>query len=127
MRILLDSHVALWWASDPQQLNEDCLALISDPSTDAFVSIASAWELAIKAAQGRLDVDVRLLFAGLARDNVPTVGIGVGDVHTATTLTWTHRDPFDRMLVAQAVRSVSALVTRDQRIIDAGLVATIAA
>ena len=127
MRVLLDTHIALWWADDPSQLTTDVTAVISDPSNEPFVSVVSAWELAIKAAQGRLDVDVRLLFAALSAHEIRSLGIRVDDAHRAATLDWAHRDPFDRMLVAQALRVGGAIITRDRQIIDAELIATIAA
>ncbi len=127
MRLLLDTHIALWWASDRNQLSIDVIALIGDPSTEAYVSVVSAWELAIKAAQGRIDLDVRLLFAALSTHQIRSLGISVDDTHRAANLDWAHRDPFDRMLIAQALRLDGAIVTRDREIIDADLIVVIAA
>ena len=127
MKVLLDTHIALWWANDPAQLSTDVIALIGDQSTQAYVSVVSAWELAIKAALGRLDVDVRSLFAALSTNGISPIGISVDDTYRGATLDWAHRDPFDRMLVAQALRLGGVIVTRDRQIVDAGLVATVAA
>ncbi len=115
MRLLLDTHIALWWASDRNQLSIDVIALIGDPSTEAYVSVVSAWELAIKAAQGRIDLDVRLLFAALSTHQIRSLGISVDDTHRAANLDWAHRDPFDRMLIAQALRLDGAIVTTIER------------
>ena len=113
MDLLLDSHVLVWWAVDPSQLSAEAAAAIADPLNDVWASSASAWELAIKASQGKLTVDVRALFSRLPDRGIRLRGIGVDDGIDAATLVWTHRDPFDRMLVAQARRSNLALVTRD--------------
>jgi PIN domain nuclease of toxin-antitoxin system len=67
------------------------------------------------------------LFAALSAHEVRPLGIGVEDAHRAANLDWEHRDPFDRMLVAQALRMGGAIVTRDRQIVDADLIAAIAA
>lgn len=113
MDLLLDSHVLVWWADDPSQLSAEAAAAIADPLNDVWASSVSAWELAIKASQGKLTVDVRALFSRLPDRGIRLRGIGVDDGIDAAALVWTHRDPFDRMLVAQARRSNLALVTRD--------------
>ena len=118
MDLLLDSPAAVWWADDPSQLSTDAAAAISDPGNDVWASAASAWELAIKSAQGKLSVDVRGLFRRLADQRIRLSGIGIDDAVDAAELTWSHRDPFDRMLVAQAANSELVLVTRDSVIVD---------
>jgi PIN domain nuclease of toxin-antitoxin system len=116
--LLLDSHTAVWWADDPSSLSNDAVAAISDPGNDVWASAASAWELAIKSAQGKLSIDVRGLFRRLADQGIRLRGIGIDDGVDATALIWSHRDPFDRMLVAQAANSGLVLVTRDSVILD---------
>jgi PIN domain nuclease of toxin-antitoxin system len=116
--LLLDSHTAVWWADDPSQLSTDAAAAISDPANDVWASAASAWELAIKSAQGKLSVDVRGLFRRLADQRIRLRGIGIDDGIDAAALIWSHRDPFDRMLVAQAANTGLVLVTRDSVILD---------
>jgi PIN domain nuclease of toxin-antitoxin system len=118
MDLLLDSHVALWWADDPSQLKKDVAQEIADPTNDVWASAASAWELAIKTAQGMLAVDVRGLFRRLSDRGIRLRGIGVDDGIDAAALAWAHRDPFDRMLVAQAALSGLTMVTRDSVILD---------
>ena len=118
MDLLLDSHTALWWADDPSQLSTGAAAAISDPVNDVWASAASAWELAIKSAQGKLSIDVRGLFRRLADQRIRLRGIGIDDGVDAAALIWSHRDPFDRMLVAQAANSGLVLVTRDSVILD---------
>lgn len=118
MDLLLDSHAALWWADDPTQLSEAAVEAIGEPTNDVFASAASAWELAIKVGQGKLAVDVRTLFRRLADRGIRLRGIGVDDGVDAAELRWSHGDPFDRMLVAQAASSMLTLVTRDSTILE---------
>ena len=116
--LLLDSHIAVWWAEDPDKLVPEVSALLADPLNDVWVSTASAWELAIKVEAGKLAVDIQRLFAGLQIRGVRVLGIGIDDGIDAAALTWKNRDPFDRMLVAQTNRSGLRLVTRDRAILD---------
>lgn len=118
MNLLLDSHVAVWWAEDPDRLIPNVSALLADPLNEVWVSTASAWELAVKVRAGRLVLDVSRLFVGLQARGVRVLGIGIDDAIAAAALDWEHRDPFDRMLVGQAKRVGLCLVTRDQAILD---------
>ncbi len=77
MDLLLDSHAALWWADNVALLSSDAAEAISDPANDVWASAASAWEMAIKTAQGKLAVDVRVLFHRLADRGIRVRGIGV--------------------------------------------------
>ncbi len=81
-----------------------------------WFTAASAWELSIKVHGGKLRVDVARLVEGLTSRGVRLLGIGIDDAIAAGSLTWDHRDPFDRMIVAQAARNNLALVTRDTAI-----------
>lgn len=126
MEVLLDSHVALWWACEPELLTAPSASLIEDPLTEVWVSAASAWELAIEVATGKITVDVRRLFDGLQRSGIRLLGIGVDDGIDAGNLTWVHRDPFDRVLVAQARRGGFTILTRDVAMLAYDGVATIA-
>jgi PIN domain nuclease of toxin-antitoxin system len=112
LRILLDTHVALWWANDPAKLTDSARSLIADGGNDVFLSAASVWEAAIKTAAGRLVTPTPI------DEAAPTAGL------RELTINWTHcrraaalpplhRDPFDRMLVAQALEEGLVLVTRD--------------
>lgn len=125
MDVLLDSHIALWWAEEPERLTPEAQAELADPRNDVWVSAASSWELAIKVKAGKLTLDVRRLMSGLQERGIRLLGIGVDDGIEATGLDWGHRDPFDRMLVAQAARAGLTLVTRDRSILDYGGVTTL--
>jgi PIN domain nuclease of toxin-antitoxin system len=112
LRILLDTHVALWWANDPGQLTDTARSMIADGRNDVFLSSASLWEAAIKTAAGRLSsptaIDEAASTAGLRE-----LAINWAHARSAATLPPLHRDPFDRMLVAQALVEELTLITRD--------------
>jgi PIN domain nuclease of toxin-antitoxin system len=114
--LLLDTHTALWWAQDPTGLSADALDAIADPTRIVWFTAASAWELSIKVRGGKLQVDVGRLVEGLTSRGVRLLGIGIEDAIAAGSLDWDHRDPFDRMIVAQAARHNLVLVTRDTAI-----------
>jgi PIN domain nuclease of toxin-antitoxin system len=108
--------VALWWADDPTILDPAATNAIEDGANTIWFSSASAWELAIKVRTGKLTVDVDRLVDQLMRNGVRIIGIGVDDAITAGSLDWSHRDPFDRMLVTHALHLGCRLATRDEAI-----------
>lgn len=113
MRILLDTNALIWAACDPKRLSERAAAAISDPNNDIYVSAISGWEIAIKRARDRLrfpDVD-RALLAALGMIELPVTLRHAAEVGT---LPAHHRDPFDRMLISQALADGLTIVTRDR-------------
>ena len=112
MRVLLDTHAAIWWFNDPGVLDIQARALLEDPETTAFLSAASVWEAATKAASGRLKFPTPLPEAA-QRTGVLELAIGWGHAQRAAELPPIHRDPFDRFLVAQAMVENLVLMTRD--------------
>ena len=115
--LLLDTHACLWWATDPALLSTEAQSAIADAANAVWVSAASAWELSINVRAGRLRLDVNGLFAQLRQHGCGVLGIGIDDAVLAGALEWAHRDPFDRMLAAQARRAGYALVTRDAQVL----------
>ncbi len=116
---LLDTHAVLWALTDPHQLGTSAQEVIRDPSNGLVVSAVSAWELATKHRLGKLP-QADVLVVGFAR-HVARLGARALPVCTdhallAGSLDWDHRDPFDRMLVAQAQVERLTLVTRDERL-----------
>ena len=118
MRILLDTNILLWLISTPERLGEPVRAAILDPTNDVLFSAASIWEIAIKAARRRADFSVRPdIVAEEARD----IGFIELPVHASVAsrvadLPPIHRDPFDRLLVAQAIAEPAILYTADARL-----------
>ncbi|WP_158922097.1 type II toxin-antitoxin system VapC family toxin [Acidisphaera sp. S103] len=115
MNLLLDTHVFLWWDRRETTLNADARAAIEDPRNDVFISAASMWEIAIKRRLGKLT------FHGSASSAIGANGfhelpIVPIDAEDAGNLAWHHNDPFDRLLVAQAMRLGLVLLTADRSI-----------
>lgn len=125
---LLDTNAVLAMSVEPGRINDSVRGRLVDLSTKLVVSAASAWEIAIKTRQGKLPGGERLVDSwksSLGRLQADSLGIDSEDAIRAGCLTWGHRDPFDRMLVAQALRYNYPLVTSDATIIDAQIVTTI--
>ncbi len=118
MKLLLDTHLLLWAAGEPRRLSRKARALIETADNDHLFSAASLWEVAIKPGLGRADfqVDVRLLRRGLLDNGYSELPIVSGHVVANESLPPVHKDPFDRILVAQAISEGIALVTTDSRV-----------
>ena len=115
MRLLLDTHVFVWWAAADRRLREEARAAIAAPEATVAVSAASAWEIAIKRTTGKLRApnDVE---AQIARHRFSPLPITIAHALRAGDLPLHHADPFDRMLVAQAQAEGMTIVTRDPKI-----------
>lgn len=112
MILLLDAHALLWWLADDPTLAVPARAAISAPATEVIVSAASVWEIEIKRALGKLTAPDVLVDAIDASAFI-TLPITAADAERAGRLPPHHRDPFDRMLVAQALRLDAIIVSRD--------------
>lgn len=129
MNVLLDTHTLLWLVSTPSTVDPAALAVLADPATGVWVTAASAWEIAIKTRLGRLDGEALLsawtdIIAGMSTTELP---IESSDAILAGRLPWDHRDPFDRVIVAQALRRNLTIATRDTTILDAAIAPTLQA
>lgn len=114
MRVLLDTHVLLWWLAADPLLPARAETVIADPDNDVIVSAATAWEIAIKKAAGRLEAPDDLAET-LAANDFQTLSIDVPHAVAAGALPAHHSDPFDRMLIAQARVEGLTLVSVDRR------------
>lgn len=117
MRLLLDTHVLLWWLGDDPLLPAGAEAAIGEPHNEVVVSAASVWEIGIKQAAGRLEAPDDLLEALRAND-FQLLAIKASHTLDAARLPPHHDDPFDRMLIAQATSEALTLVTVDRRFSD---------
>ena len=113
MRVLLDTHVFLWWLERPRSLSAEAQQVLGALENTALVSVASAWELAIKSALGHLHFPIDVETA-VDRSGFQKLGISFVHAARAGKLPQHHRDPFDRMLIAQALSEGLTLVTRDR-------------
>lgn len=126
--VLLDTCALLDLSVAPMKIKSEVREILSDLSTKVIVSAASAWEIAIKVHQGQLPGGERLTASwdqSLVDLQADSLDIDADDAIRAGALSWGHRDPFDRMLVAQAMRHNLPVATSDSVIIDAGVVPTI--
>ena len=117
MKLLLDTHAIVWWAIGDPRLSRKARLAVADAETEVFISIASAWEIQIKANLQKLELrhSVDALYRKLIIDHdFRMIGIELGDVDQLSKLPTHHRDPFDRMLVAQALRGGFTLVSKDR-------------
>lgn len=115
MRILLDTHVYLWWLEDHPKLSSEARTLIGD-ATEVYVSSASIWEASIKAGIGKLDVDVDALVAEIARSGFSELQVSARHAAAVRGLLNIHNDPFDRILIAQAICEPLRFLTHDGKL-----------
>ena|ERR1700722_10587526 len=115
MKLLLDTHLLLWAAGEPDRLSGEARSLIENPKNELLFSAASLWEVAIKHGLGRNDfkVDARLLRRGLLDNGYSELPIVSDHVVALESLPTLHKDPFDRVLVAQATVEGVTLLTID--------------
>lgn len=116
MKLLLDTHAFLWFIDDNRQLSVNAKALIGDPGHEKYVSIGSAWEIAIKVSKGKLSLapPVELLFPlHIQQNSFQLLAIDWPHLAALQTLPAQHNDPFDRLLIAQALAESMAIVSID--------------
>lgn len=119
MRLLLDSHTFLWWVRNDPALRRRARALIADVDHDCYVSHASIWEMAIKASLGKLTLPSpaeRFVATQCEINGFHLLPIALAHIGLVELLPFHHRDPFDRLLVAQARIEGLTLVSRDPRL-----------
>lgn len=124
MKLLVDTHVLLWAATAPENLSSACRAALEDGSIDVHVSVVSAWEIAIKQSLGKLTLSQpaeQWLPEVLRKIGFNTLDVELAAALRVRSLPWHHRDPFDRLLIAQAMALGFTVATRDKRFADYGL------
>ena len=116
MRLLLDTHLLIWAVSSPDHLSAKALELMNDEAHQLFFSAASLWEIAIKASYKRTDfkVNVPELHGELLRNGYQELAVSAAHTFAVVHLPHLHKDPFDRLLLAQAMREDLTLVTADE-------------
>ena len=115
MRLLLDTHLLLWAAETPSRISTAARKLMEDAGNDLMFSAASFWEIAIKRGLGRNDfrMDPRLLRRGLLDNDYTELQVGSDHAIAIESLPLLHKDPFDRILIAQAIVEGITLLTSD--------------
>ncbi len=115
MQLLLDTHAFLWWLGDTPKLGPQARAAIGDGGNAVFISAASAWEIAVKRASGKLEAPGNIA-EWIAKSDFSDLSIEVEHAVAAAELPRHHTDPFDRMLIAQAQLEELTLVAHDDEI-----------
>ena len=116
MRVLVDTHVFLWWVEGDRALPAKARAVLANPENECLISMVSAWELAIKTGLGKLKLALpvkRYIVENVAANGFRMLAIEIAHVGRVETLAMHHGDPFDRLLIAQALEENIAVVTAD--------------
>jgi PIN domain nuclease of toxin-antitoxin system len=119
MRVLLDTHIFLWWIDNNKQLSPTARNIIGDGQNELFFSAASGWEIAIKTQIGKLKLPTNLqqfMVEQLRRNAITSLPIQLSHTLHVYTLPLLHRDPFDRLLVAQSQLEDLPILTTDRQI-----------
>jgi PIN domain nuclease of toxin-antitoxin system len=113
VKLLLDTHAALWWLSDDARFGTTAANLMANASSQVLLSATVVWEVAIKRSLGKLDApgDFAVTLLGAGAQALP---VSIDHVGAVGELPWHHRDPFDRLLIAQAISEQAVLVSNDQ-------------
>ncbi|MCU1235521.1 MAG: PilT protein domain protein [Candidatus Solibacter sp.] len=119
MRLLLDTHILLWWLADSPSLSLAARELIADPNNAVFVSAVTLWEIWLKQSLGKLQLpsDFETKLTEESFENLPLLAAHTREV---ASLPWRHRDPFDRMLIAQARVAKLTFLTADAAVAGYG-------
>ena len=117
MKLLLDTHTFIWWDSQPQRLSQQILNMCQDPENELLVSVASLWEMQIKLQLGKLELNKPLaeLVSGQQEINkIDILDVKLEHILAFAKLPPHHKDPFDRLLIAQTDIEEAILVSKDQ-------------
>ena len=112
MKLLLDTHILLWWLDANPLLSDEAVRLIREPENTIFVSAVSLWEIWLKQSLGKLRLPANFL-ERLAAESFESLPLTAAQTTRIANLEWVHRDPFDRMLIAQAQSENQVLLTAD--------------
>jgi PIN domain nuclease of toxin-antitoxin system len=115
-KILLDTHAFIWWVEDAPQLTGKVKKILGNIENECFLSLASSWEMAIKSSIGKLKLTLPIreyVPQHMAANDFKQLSISFRHVARVESLKWHHRDPFDRLIVAQAIEEKMVLVSAD--------------
>lgn len=115
MKLLLDTHTFLWWDSEPEKLSQRALELCQNPENMLILSVASIWEMQIKIQLGKLKIKMPLseLIRQQQENGIGILPVEASHIFAVENLPNHHKDPFDRLLVAQAIVEDAVLVSAD--------------
>lgn len=120
MKLLLDTNAALWWLADDERISDEVARQLTDDTNQVLLSAVVVWEVAIKRSLGKLDAPPGLAPTLLAAGAQP-LPVTLDHAAAVETLPWHHRDPFDRLLVAQAQTDGLTIVSQDESLVPYGV------
>ncbi|MFN9173231.1 MAG: type II toxin-antitoxin system VapC family toxin [Synechocystis sp.] len=118
MKILIDTHVFIWWTGDVKKLSSRVYDLLVDPNTDVMLSIVSIWEMQIKFSLGKLQLKIslsQLVDDEVKANRIELLPLSLSHIYALHSLPLHHRDPFDRMLIAQSMNTDLQIVSVDEK------------
>lgn len=117
MKLLIDTHAVIWFITEDKKLPEKTRRIIENIDNNCYVSIASYWEIAIKQSLGRLDLnsDLEKIFRIIEETGFEVLPITVNQILENAKLNFNHQDPFDRIIIAQAIYENLSIVTKDEQ------------
>jgi PIN domain nuclease of toxin-antitoxin system len=116
MKLLLDTHILLWWLNDDERLSANARQIIQNPDNAIYVSHVSLWEIQIKTMTGKLNADLEVIIQQLPKNSFQQLPTHASHILTLAKLPLLHQDPFDRMLIAQAISEPLHLMTHDKNV-----------
>ncbi len=116
MRLLLDTHALLWWLTDDDRLGRAIRDRIEDPGNDVVVSVVSLWEIVVKVRVGKLEADIGQIVDEVRRSGFTRLDVGTAHLVALGGLAMHHRDPFDHLLMAQAIAEDLVFVSDDRNV-----------
>ncbi len=117
MKLLLDTHILLWVSQDHPKLTKQAKEFIIDGNNDVYFSTASIWEIMIKKSTNKFDINIKSFVADLYKMNIFELPIEIDHILKLEELPNHHKDPFDRILVAQALSEPIKLITHDKALL----------
>jgi PIN domain nuclease of toxin-antitoxin system len=120
VKLLLDTHAALWWLADDERISDEVARHLTDDTNRVLLSAVVVWEVAIKRSLGKLEAPTGLASTLLAAGAQP-LPVTLDHAAAVETLPWHHRDPFDRLLVAQAQTDGLTIVSQDESLVPYGV------
>lgn len=123
MKLLIDTHVLIWWQNNDARLSKGARAVLADPRHSVAVSIASFWEMSIKFRQGKLESAGSVAYRKASEQQIDILGIDASHLVALETLPEraNHKDPFDRLILAQALAEDMPLMTGDRLMMGCGV------
>ncbi len=120
MRILLDTHILLWWLKDDRRLSDAAVNIIENASNDILISAVNTWEIAIKKSLGRIQIEMNELLEAIKGSGLGVLNITINHTCQISSLPNHHKDPFDRLLIAQSIVEPMRLLTHDDTLTQYG-------